>query len=297
MSRTYEEFFAEEQGKLKEEFDKSNPEYWRKLQSNPRGIERVQQIRKQTEDTIDELKQEHRETRQMRIGAEAVKIFEERTARGNGPKSPAGAEPLSSETILTEASQRIADQEAQEVEAIAQNGEEAIRRSAGISEKQTPDNHKEGPRMSGTEQTHFKAELHKAVDAAQQARTQSRKLFYQERENLIEEARRNGSQEPQKDVSIAQRQILTDIDRQEHKDIHAVFEKYGWERSKRSVAFHEHQETEQHNPAREKLVKHVREFVQNKTGDEEEIRQKDEYHNVDDDPTNLPENDQDHEHD
>ena len=263
MARKFEEFHDDNKGNLVEAFKDANPDYWAKLQRSPQDIERVREILKFTDQTTEQWKEEQNETRKLRIAEEAIKIFEERTGQKPTPKSPGGVINLASESIFEEARKRIEKREQGEIETIQQDGLKAVNIAANISEQK-----KEKLEMSEEEKTHFKADLHKAVDDAQKARTQSRRLFFQERENLIEEAKLAGSQEPEKDVGIAQAKIMGNIDRQEHKDIHTVFETYGWERGKSAVEFQEGQETNEHNPAKDKLVKHVQDFVQDKLNKE-----------------------------
>ena len=80
------------------------------------------------------------------------------------------------------------------IAAVEKNGHRAIwnvarrdrqSRNAGPNEK--------GQMMSEEErEKHFKAELHEAIDAAQTARTQARRLFSSTRLELIEEAKAPG---------------------------------------------------------------------------------------------------------
>lgn len=266
MARNYDEFHEDNKGTLVDEFQTANPEYWAKLQSNPEGVRHVREILQFTEETVTQWKDEQSETFRMRVAEEAVKVFEERTNQKLTPQSPGGVINLSSESLLEEARKRVISSDRREQEAIEQQGLVAVNIAANISEKKM-----EELKMSEEEQTHFKADLHKAVDTAQKARTQSRRLFFQERENLIDEAKAAGSQQPEKDVGQAQAKIMADIDRQEHKDIHTVFETYGWERSKRAVEFHEDDSVQQaDSPAKNKLVKHVQSFVQDKVSREQE---------------------------
>lgn len=96
-----------------------------------------------------------------------------------------------------------------------------------------------------TRESHFKGDLHKAIDAAQTARRQASRSYMQRREELLEQARTMGSETPERDVARVQAAILKEIDRKEHRDVHAVFEKYGWEREKRQVNFDREAEEQQ----------------------------------------------------
>lgn len=259
MSRDFDTLYQEKKNALVSAFREANPEYWAKLQSSPKEIERVRDILKFTDEAIERLENEQTESFKMRVGEEAIKVFEERTNQKLTPKTPGGVINLSSESLIEEAKRRIAMQNQQDAEALRQDGNTAIEITANISQQK-----KEKLEMSTEEKNHFKADLHKAVDTAQKARVQSRKLFYQERDNLIEEAKAAGSQEPEKDVAQAQARIMNDIDRQEHKAVHEVFENYGWERGKRAVEFSEDDSVQENSPEKNKLVAHVQKFVEGK---------------------------------
>lgn len=256
MPRKYEEYSNTDQNKLVAEFSKQNPEYWSRLQNKPEDIHRVRQILDHTEKAVDELRIEQAETRQMRVGEEAIRVFEERTEFKDFISNDVRSEVLSSSSLLEEARKRVGEQEKSEIADIHKNGETAAKFVANMQEEE------KGYDMSENEQKHFKADLHKAVDTAQKARYQATKLFIQEREQLIETAKDQGSETPEKDVSIARRQTMDDVDRQEHKDIHAVFESYGWERGKRAVEFSGVDESNDPSPEKDKLVDHVKRISQ-----------------------------------
>jgi len=264
MPRKFEDFYRAEKGTLTLEFQKQNPEYFSALQARPDDLRRVIRILDHTDATIKAHKAEQAEIHQMRVGEEAVRVFEERAEHLGLVADEVKAELISSPSLLEEARKRVIQVEKLEIEDIRKNGETA----AKVISEMAP--HEEGHIMSEEQMKHFKAELHEAVDTAQRARVQASKLFYNERENLIEEAKSAGSQDPAKDVGMSQAEIKRNIDKQEHKDIHAVFEKHGWERSKKVVEFKEGPEPVKDEQAREKLVKHVQDYVEKSLNHEEE---------------------------
>jgi hypothetical protein len=257
MARRFEEFYKAEKGTLTAEFQKQNPDYFSALQSRPEDLRRVVKILEHTEETVKAHELEQKEIHQMRVGEEAVRIFEERAEHLGLVADEVKADIISSPSLLEEARKRITELEKSEIQDIRKNGETAAK---VISEMAI--SHQKGHMMSEEEMKHFKAELHEAVDTAQKARTQASKIFYNERENLIEQAKAAGSQEPEKDVGSAQAEIKRNIDKQEHKDIHAVFEKYGWERGKKAVEFKDGPEPVKDEHAREELVNHVQNYVE-----------------------------------
>lgn len=286
MRRPFEQFSDEDKGKLVKAFERENPRCWQVLQSRPDDIDRAMEVLAHTQQTIEELQLEHAETRQDKIGREAIKVFQERSGNAHELSGPVVSAVLSEGAILEEARNRIAIREEAELEAIRVNGNRAVEIIADISED------REELNMSEIEKEgHFKADLHKAVDDAQKSRNQARRLFVQERDQLLEEASAIGSEAPEKDVSKAYGQTMRDIDRQEHKDIHAVFEDYGWERGKKTVEFHEVEGVPETREDKQKLYDHVRKVVdENTQGNTEIIPAEDRYRHA------LNDQDNDHEY-
>ena len=236
MPRRYERFTADLQGAARRAFEEANPGYWKTLQGRAGDIERVRRVEAHTEKTIRELEEEYQETRQDRIGRMALEVFEERIAVVPGYDTPIHEDRLSQTSILKEARKRVDLAHEGDLEAVRENSREAIRT---LAFNDHPEDTKEGHTMSDqAREHHFKAAIHKAVEDAAEARNQARRLFAKNREVLIEEARTDGSEAPEKDVSIAQAQTMRQIDRQEHKDLHAAFLRYGWSRDAQEVEFH-----------------------------------------------------------
>jgi len=54
---------------------------------------------------------------------------------------------------------------------------------------------------------------------------------------LIEEARERGSENPELDVSRAQREVRRRLESSIHRDIHNIYQEFGWDPKKQHVAF------------------------------------------------------------
>lgn len=78
MARRFEEFYKSEKGRLTAEFQKQNPDYFSALQGRPEDLRRVVKMLEHTEETVKLHEAEQKEIHQMRVGEEAVRIFEER---------------------------------------------------------------------------------------------------------------------------------------------------------------------------------------------------------------------------
>ena len=237
--RRYQDFRRELEGGLKAEFEDKIPLFWGPLQGRPRDIERARAILDHTDQAVRELWADYRETRSVRVAEESLAIWEARVTPAAELGTPFDSCLLSGGSILREARQRVRLRHEGLITAVQRNGEDAVWAVAkGRRPPSTTPLEEKGRTMSEIErEKHFKAELHEAIDTAQAARTQARRLFANAREELIAEARANGSENPERDAGRAQAQILKDIDRQEHKDIHAVFEKHGWSREFQEVTF------------------------------------------------------------
>jgi hypothetical protein len=83
----------------------------------------------------------------------------------------------------------------------------------------------------------LKSEVHHAINEAQTARRQASRTYSETRERLIEQARGVGSKDPERDAARLHAMMLKDIDRQMHREVHAVFEKHGWSRETPNVEF------------------------------------------------------------
>jgi len=225
MADTFEEMYTQNKGKA-----------WSQFKDAAADSQNIsdQKEKQQTEDA------EAKRLFQERVEKETLKIYDERSAPHPHPKWEI-ADLYSEGSIHEEAIRRVKEQIAHEQ---AQK-EQSRNVTNNVPQDERPSEKERIAAMPDEEkQKHFKAEIHKAVETAKTAREQARKIFYNDRERLIEEARNNGSQEPEKDVSIAQRKINRDIDQQEHRDIHAVFEKHGWDYDKQSVSFSEEDRNE-----------------------------------------------------
>jgi len=83
----------------------------------------------------------------------------------------------------------------------------------------------------------LKNDVHRAINDAQAARRQASRTYSATRERLIEQAEATGSKDPERDAAQVHAMMLRNIDRRMHRDVHAVFEKYGWSREQPHVEF------------------------------------------------------------
>jgi len=245
----YDEFHEELKGTLQSEFEKQNPKYWNDLQGRPRDIERARAIAGHTDDAEKVLDRNYEDERQDRISNHAIKVWHERSAMLGEVAEPVGQYIMTDQSILEEARKR-ADTEHQNDIAVVRRAENgAIQDVAdGRHLEGKSSNQEEIKVMTEVEKkTHFKAEIHSAVDNSKQARIQAHKLFnnHETRDELIEKARENGSEHPEQDVQKLYHLALNDVDKQLHKDIHATFEKYGFDYDKKEVEFYTNPEPDE----------------------------------------------------
>lgn len=238
----YDEYRPRLKGSLKSEFSQANPEYWNLLQQRPRDIELARIVIGKAQEVERTLDQTYQATEQARISNHAIAVWEERSSLLSQVEKSAGQYMMSDTSILEEARKRAAHEQEQmrqqifatrdkDIETIAR-GDHLIGHTATPQEIET---------MTDKEKdTHFKAEIHAAIDNAKKARIQASKLFNnpETRNDLIDKARENGSQHPEKDIQNLYRHALNDVDKQHHQEVHAVFEKYGFEYDKKDVEFY-----------------------------------------------------------
>ena len=247
MARKYEEFEEAEKGELKAEFTNQNPDYWEALQGRPEDIARAREILAHTKETVKELEADYRETKEQRLARQELKVFEERAKQTFVLGTPIDEDRLSRSSVAREARKREVLALKGRVNAVERNGEQAIRE---IVHKNCNPNSQAKERsvetMSAQERvTHFKGKIHEAIENANKARAQARRLYAQNREELIDKARTDWSDNPERDVALAQREILQAVDKQLHVDIHGVFEEAGWDRDHQDVEFAAHQQTKE----------------------------------------------------
>ena len=179
---------------------------------------------------------------QERVARETVKVFEERSAPHPHPKW-AVSDALSEGSIRKEAIRRVNAQLQAERKEQAMSTQDNDNQTA-MADQDIGETIKS---LSEAQQKSFKAQMHAIVNEAQQRRFEARKNFAANREKLIAEAEKIGAKNPEHEASLAQRQILKMIDRQEHQQLHALFESHGWSYEKQGVSFVEDPNFKQQN--------------------------------------------------
>lgn len=220
-------------------FEQAEPSHWADLHTDPQKVEDAAALYRQVSEIEREMEErfEHIHLSRLRDQVPIEKMT--RKSQAESLPDETRDEFLSSQNVLRQAQQNTQSDYESQRHSLRQVRDEAVRHLA--EEATQPQSRKEMiADMSDQEKaTHFKADIHKALDESQTARTQARRLFAQERSNLIDAAKNQGSQNPERDVGIAHAKTLQKIDRDEHKKIHAVFEEYGWERGQTQVSFNE----------------------------------------------------------
>ena len=239
MPRPHEKFSEEERGKLISDFKQANPDYWEKLQGRARDIERARRIIDHTSDAHSLMEGDHRQEKPGRIASEAAEVWRERTVLAGYLPHHVRAHVLAENSIVKEAERRVEAQYEAERAGLFENRETAIRRIAdGEHLREQSISEEEIKTMTEQQKaTHFKAELHKLVDNANEAKFQVSKIVNNERARMLEEARANGSDNPTEDVKALQSSMYKGVQDKLHGDIHALCVRYGYDADRQQVEF------------------------------------------------------------
>ena len=237
MARPYEEYFDEDKGKVKAAFLNINPEYWATVQGDSTALDNLKDILEDVEKLRSDIKAFHQENRPTRIEEAQKSIRADMEASTQNVCAETRDHLLSHDFILSEALKKVRLQEEAELSKIDQFIDENARDIAEQALSQPP-SPQEISQMSDQEKhSHLKAEIHDAIDNSVKARMQVGMTMNRERERMIEEAKQNGSQDPQSDVKTLQKAMYDSVDEKLHKDIHAVFVKYGYDADHKQVSF------------------------------------------------------------
>lgn len=220
MVKTFEQQEAENRHKSKQAFNEKA------------DIDQDKHIQKAAEQA--EREQAKREY-QQRIAAEKVKIHEELTKPELTLDPPVKTgQDMNAGYINQLASHRVNEQLA----------DERTRENQPQLQSEGNGNHNNNDQppispdgMPEEERKHFKSGIHQIVDDTQNRRREASRTFMQNREGLIEEAQKQGSPDPHRDISTAQREVHKAIDRDEHKRLHELFQSHGWDYEKQGVEF------------------------------------------------------------
>lgn len=239
MAREYEEYSKALRGTLRDQFRKANPEYWEKLQDRPHDVERVQEVLKQAEQQIERIELDYKESRLERIRDESVLVWNARAQMSQKSPQEVQDHVLSTNSVLQQARENVDLMHGYDVHRENEEAQETIQQIVNAEHRNpTYKSNEEIETMSDTDkEKSFKAEIHAAIQSRKTAEYQARKLFSSTREEMISTARENGSETPEQDVKGMYRGTMQNIESQCHRDIHEVFERYGWEYDKQNVSF------------------------------------------------------------
>lgn len=239
MARPYRQYVDEEKGTAKEAFNKHFSDVLGKLHNRPQDFERVQKIQAHSENARQILNETFQEERQERVSKMAVEVWGERSRKYFHYPEHIRIQMMMEHSILDEARNRVDRQHDLDLKAITKNESEAIERVVNTkSVSYKPDSTKEIAKMSEQEkQTHLKAEMHKLAEDAREARYQVSMLVNSTRETMLEEARNNGAEDPAGQVKAVVSSMYKGVEDKLHGDIHAAFQKYGYDADHQQVQF------------------------------------------------------------
>jgi len=82
-------------------------------------------------------------------------------------------------------------------------------------------------RENGRPGPSLESQVHEIVSRAQEQRAEAKNDFTRNRNHWLNEARDRGSNNPERDMFIRQRERMVQIDRDEHRHIRQAFQKHG----------------------------------------------------------------------
>lgn len=242
MPRRYEDYRNQETGRAREDFDTANPHVLSTLQDRPEEAAALAHTLEGRRGARKEIEVEQEKSRSLRIADRVVEVYDE----ANSPQPSrldarfGGADAVREVSMREEAARRVDQEDAARLEEFDAQTREIVDRARIMREDAT-----QADAAAPSEDTsqpfqvqRFKAEIHKVAERAWCARDQAHRMFRDDRERLLNEARRNGAENPSQEVAIAQRKILETIRKQEHSEFHEVFQRHGWDRSSQNVMFY-----------------------------------------------------------
>ena len=242
MPRRYEDYRNEEAGRASGDFDTVNPRVLSTLQDRPEEAAALAGTLEARRNARKAIQEEQEKSRSVRVADKVIEVYEE-TSSPQPPRLDAhfgGAGAVREVSMREEAARRVDREDAARLE-------EFDTQTRAIIDKATVQ-HEHAEQKDGTVQSdansqslqvqRFKAEIHQVAERAWRARDQAHRIFRNDRERLLEEARKSGAENPAREVATAQRNVIEAIRKQEHSEFHEVFQRHGWDRSQQNVMFY-----------------------------------------------------------
>lgn len=241
MPRSFEKMADALRGSARAAFERANPRFWGELRGQLDAVLRARSVLDEGERMKAALVEGYEATRHEKIAAEVLLIAEERS-RERPELRPEHAAHNGEASLTEEAKRRVGLRFRADMKGVQEVTSQMIEElKSAVSEGRSVDMDtkiEEGPAEETMErEKHFKARVHEALEKFQTARSQATRTFYNERERLIEEARERGSENPELDVSRAQREVRRRLEASIHRDIHDIYQEFGWDPKKQHVAF------------------------------------------------------------
>ena len=239
MKRPYKQFVSEDKGRAKKAFNEHFSELVGKLHGNPQDYDRVKQIQAHSESAREILNENFKEERQDRVSRMATEIWDERNRKYAHFPEHLRIRVMSEQSVLNEARQRVDQQHDKDVAASDQSEVEAIEKIVeGATLSQQTISQKEIANMSDQEkESHIVQEMQKLVRDAREARFQVSKLVASTREQMLEESKANGAEDPAAQVKSVIASMYRGVEDKLHSDIQRTFEKYGYDKEHQQVRF------------------------------------------------------------
>lgn len=256
MSRDFETMHRQNKDALKRAFEEATPRILERLQGNAPALNAAGALLEERANARGVLERELDQGRTQRIAETVVELWEERGREMYGAPRPdwAEARAVDEKSYREEAARRVEveiegqlagfDRETQarltslvtQAHLITEQANSVQGITVGVSDVAARAGR--APEKSIREMpAHLKAEVHAAMNEANQARDQLRRLFEKNRLNLIEEARVMGAPDPHSDVMEVHLKSLQAIDKREHRNVHEAFERHGWSYQHQDTVF------------------------------------------------------------
>jgi|GEM_PF-5741610 len=258
MSRDFETMHRQNKGALKRAFEEETPRILERFQGNALALKIAGALLEERASARGVLEGELERSRTQRVAETVVKLWEERGREMYGVPRPSWAEAraIDEKSYREEAAGRVEleiegqlaefDRETQarlaslatQNDQVSEQADTSAQRLTAEQTDATTARPVRSPEEPGREMPpHLKAEVHAAMNEANQARDQLRRIFEKNRLTLIEEARVMGAPDPQSDVMEAHQESLRAVDKREHRKVHEAFERHGWSYQQQDTVF------------------------------------------------------------
>ncbi|MEP2759002.1 MULTISPECIES: hypothetical protein [Alphaproteobacteria] len=252
MAKKFEELHEENLDRAARAFRGANPLVLEKLQGNLEALQQAGRLFQERAEAREALGADLARARSLRIADMVVLVYDEHGAatpptldahfgnamgiRQNSYREEAArrvdresAEQLSAFDLETNRLVQELIAKSQTVETAASENDVSGKSDAQLEGVERPD---------GFTPDRFKASVHAVHEDAEKAENQLQRLFTNDRQTLIDEAVRHGSDNPRSEVALTYRETMERIRALEERDVHALFEQYGWNRTERKELFY-----------------------------------------------------------